>query len=115
MALNATIYMSLMGQIGIKEVATQSFQKAHYLKRRLGELNNVSFPFTASFVNEFVIKIPNARKVLGKMAKQGIFAGVLLDNYFAGLKDHVLVAVTEKRTIGEMDRYTEMMGGFINV
>lgn len=113
MALNATVYMSLMGRDGIREVATQSFQKAHYLKRELGEIKGLSFPFTGSFFNEFVIKIPNARKVLGKMAKNGVFAGIPLDDYFAGLKDHVLVAVTEKRTRGELDGYVDMIGGLI--
>jgi glycine cleavage system pyridoxal-binding protein P len=48
------------------------------------------------------------------MAKQGIFAGIPLDNYFSGLKDHVLVAVTEKRSKGEIDRYVDMLGGLIN-
>jgi glycine dehydrogenase subunit 1 len=48
------------------------------------------------------------------MAKQGIFAGILLDKYFSGLKDHVLVAVTEKRTREEIDRYAEILGGLIN-
>ncbi|MFZ5951076.1 MAG: aminomethyl-transferring glycine dehydrogenase subunit GcvPA [Candidatus Rifleibacteriota bacterium] len=113
MALNATVYMSLMGRDGIKEVAAQSFQKAHYLKRQLSEIKGISFPFTGSFFNEFVIKIPNARKVLGKMAKNGIFAGIPLDDYFAGLKDHVLVAVTEKRSRGEIDQYVDMIGGLV--
>ncbi len=113
MALNATVYMSLMGRDGIKEVASQSFQKAHYLKHQLGEIKGISFPFTGSFFNEFVIKIPNARKVLGKMAKNGIFAGIPLDDYFAGLKDHVLVAVTEKRSRGEIDQYVGMIGGLV--
>jgi glycine dehydrogenase subunit 1 len=113
-ALNATIYMSLMGREGIREVAGQCFQKAHYLKRELAKVDGVSFPFTGSFFHELVIKIPNARKILGKMAKKGIFAGIPLDNWFANLKDCVLVAVTEKRTKYEIDNYCNLLGGFIN-
>jgi glycine dehydrogenase subunit 1 len=114
MALNATIYMSLMGREGIREVASQCFQKAHYLKRELAKVDGVSFPFTGSFFHELVVKIPNARKVLGKMAKQGVFAGIPLDNWFANLKDCVLVAVTEKRSKDEIDNYCNLLGGFIN-
>ena len=114
MALNATIYMSLMGREGIREVAGQCFQKAHYLKRELAKVDGVSFPFTGSFFHELVVKIPNARKVLGKMAKQGVFAGIPLDNWFANLKDCVLVAVTEKRSKDEIDNYCNLLGGFIN-
>ncbi|PKL47342.1 MAG: aminomethyl-transferring glycine dehydrogenase [Candidatus Riflebacteria bacterium HGW-Riflebacteria-2] len=114
MALNATIYMSLMGREGIREVASQSFQKAHYLKRELAKVEGVTFPFTGSFFHELVVKIPNARKVLGKMAKHGIFAGIPLDNWFANLKDCILVAVTEKRSKDEIDNYCNLLGGFIN-
>lgn len=114
MALNATIYMTLMGRDGIKEVATQSFQKAHYMKRELSKIPQVSFPFTGSFFHELVVKIPNAHKVLSKMARQGIFAGIPLDNWFSNLKDHVLIAVTEKRSKDEIDNYCNMLGGLIN-
>jgi glycine dehydrogenase subunit 1 len=114
MALNATIYMSLMGSEGIKEVAQQSFQKAHYMKRELAKISGVTFPFTGSFFHEMVIKIPNARKVVAKMAKKGVFAGIPLDTWFTSLKDCVLIAVTEKRTKDEIDNYCNMLGGFIN-
>ncbi len=114
LALNATIYLSLMGKTGLKEVADHCFQKAHYMKRELQNISKVEFPFTGSFFNEFVIKIPEARKVLGKMARKGIFAGVPLDKWFSNLKDHVLVAVTEKRTKAEIDEYCAMLGGFLN-
>ncbi|NCB39885.1 MAG: glycine dehydrogenase, partial [Erysipelotrichia bacterium] len=114
MALNATIYMSLMGRDGIKEVAMHSFQKAHYMKRELAKISGVTFPFTGSFFHELVVKIPNARKVVGKMAKKGVFAGIPLDTWFNNLKDCVLIAVTEKRTKDEIDEYCNMLGGFIN-
>lgn len=114
MALNATIYMSLMGSDGIREVAQQSFQKAHYMKRELAKVSGISFPFTGSFFHEMVVKIPNARKVVAKMAKKGIFAGIPLDTWFTSLKDCVLIAVTEKRSKDEIDNYCNMLGGFIN-
>lgn len=113
-ALCATIYMSLMGCDGIKEVANQSFQKAHYMKRELSKIEGITFPFTGSFFHEMVIKVPNAYKVLGKMAKKGIFAGIMLDTWFPNLVDCILVAVTEKRTKDEIDSYCEILGGFIN-
>ncbi|HNW37192.1 MAG TPA: aminomethyl-transferring glycine dehydrogenase subunit GcvPA, partial [Candidatus Ozemobacteraceae bacterium] len=96
MALNATIYMSLLGSAGIREVANQGFQKAHHLKKELAaRVPAVSFPFAAPFMNEFVIKVPNAKKVVTKMARNGVLGGVLLDRWYPALKDHMLVAVTE--------------------
>ncbi|HEY9071652.1 MAG TPA: aminomethyl-transferring glycine dehydrogenase subunit GcvPA [Candidatus Ozemobacteraceae bacterium] len=112
MALNATIYMSLLGRDGIRDVANQSFQKAHHLKKELAaRVPAVSFPFAAPFMNEFVIKVPNAKRLLLKMAKQGVLGGVALERWFPSLKDHLLVAVTEKRTAEDLDYYCELLGG----
>lgn len=112
MALNATIYMSLLGREGIRDVANQGFQKAHHLKKELiARVPNVSFPFAAPFLHEFVIKVPNAKKVLTKMAKDGVLGGVLLERWYPSLKNHLLVAVTEKRTAEELDYYCELLGG----
>ncbi len=112
MALNATIYMSLLGREGIRDVANQGFQKAHHLKKELvAKVPAVSFPFAAPFLHEFVIKVPNAKKLLGKMVKQGVLGGVLLERWYPNLKDHLLVAVTEKRTAEELDYFCELLGG----
>lgn len=109
MALNATMYLCLLGSPGLKDVANQCFQKAHYLKKELQELPGVNVPFRGSFFHEFVIRIPNARKLLGRMAKRGIHGGVLLERWYATLKDHVLIAVTEKRTVNELDDYVGIL------
>lgn len=113
-ALNATIYMSLLGKLGLQEVANHCFQKTHYMKKELCNVKQVSFPFPGSFFHEFVIKIPNARKILSKMARKNIFAGIPLDTWFPTLKDHVLIAVTEKRTKAEIDNYCQLLGDFLN-
>lgn len=113
-ALNATIYLSLLGRDGLKEVADQSFQKAHFMKRELEKIDGIDFPFNYSFFNEFIVKIPDAKKLVAKMTKNGIFAGILLENQYPQLKDCLLIAVTEKRTREEIEAYCKMIGGFLN-
>ena len=114
MALNATIYLSLLGRDGLTEVARQSLIKAHYLKRELEKLSGLKFPFSAPFFNEFVVHVPGSDKVLKKMRKEGILAGVPLDCWYSGLQDHLLVAVTEKRTAPELQEYIDIMGGLLH-
>jgi glycine dehydrogenase subunit 1 len=109
MALTTTIYMSLMGSEGLKEVAMQCFQKAHYMKSELGKMASVTLPFTASFFHEFVVKVPNAKAVLDNLLEQGIFGGILLEKYYPEMKDCILVAVTEKRTKCEIDRFCNLV------
>ena len=113
MALTATIYMTIMGSEGLKEVAWQSFQKAHYMKSELEKTPGVSFPFSKPFFHEIAIKVPNASKVVEQMAEKGFFAGILLEKAYPELKDCLLVAVTEKRTKKEIDEYCKLLGGFI--
>ncbi len=108
MALAATVYLALMGRQGLRETAHLCLQKSHYLAEGLGGLKDVVVYDKAPFFKEFVVKFPvPVRKVLEALRSDGIFGGV-------PLKDHddaelLLVAVTEKRTRAEMDRYVEIV------
>ena len=113
MALTATIYMTIMGSEGLKEVAYQCFQKAHYMKSELKKITGISFPFFTPFFHEIVVKVPNAEKVVEQMAEKGYFAGILLEKAYPELKDCILIAVTEKRTKREIDEYCKLLGGFV--
>ncbi|MBF0405740.1 MAG: aminomethyl-transferring glycine dehydrogenase subunit GcvPA [Candidatus Riflebacteria bacterium] len=113
MALNATIYMSLLGREGMRDVASQCLQKAHYLKKELAKLPHVSFPFTAPFFNEFAIRVPGAKNLLKKLEKEGILGGIPLENFYPQCKDMILIAVTEKRTAEELQMLKERIGGLM--
>jgi glycine dehydrogenase subunit 1 len=47
--------------------------------------------------------------VIGKLIDKGIAAGFPLGRYYADLEDHMLIAVTEKRTKEEIDLFTAEM------
>src|SRR6266550_282409 len=51
-ALAANIYLSLMGKEGLREVATQSMQKAAYLRDRLRAISAVNIVFNGPMYNE---------------------------------------------------------------
>mgnify|MGYP001608405514 CR=1 FL=1 len=114
MALNATIYLSLLGRDGVKNVASQCLTKAHYLKKKLEKIPGVTIPFTAPFFNEFVIQTQKSEKVLKKMKKEGILPGVTLECWYPQLQDHLLIAVTEKRTAAELDLYCDVLEDVLN-
>ncbi|MDP8232818.1 MAG: aminomethyl-transferring glycine dehydrogenase subunit GcvPA, partial [Candidatus Zophobacter franzmannii] len=76
--LAATVYMSLMGKEGLKEVATQSIIKAHYLANEITKLDGFSLAYpNATFFKEFVINtaVP-ATKIVCELAKHEIYAGI---------------------------------------
>jgi glycine dehydrogenase subunit 1 len=110
-ALGATIYLALMGKDGLRKAAILSTAKAHYAADVLGRLPGVARPFEAPFFKEFVLRLPKPPdRVLRALRKRQILGGVGLGQFDRGLKDCLLVAVTENRTRVEIDRYAEALG-----
>jgi glycine dehydrogenase subunit 1 len=107
MALANTVYLALLGARGLREVATQCLEKAHYLAGRLAGVPGVSLAHgEAPFFREFVLRLPgDARAFVEAAALSEILAGVPLVRFDRERPQDLLVAVTEKRTREEMDRY----------
>lgn len=107
--LAATVYMSLIGRDGLVEAATQSTQKAHYLAERLAAVPGfaLSYPW-APFFKEFVLNTPvPAERIVRDLLNHGIFAGVDLARF--GQEHQLLIAVTEKKTLSELDEYVGIL------
>ncbi len=103
--LAATVYMSLMGKEGLREVAIQSTQKAHYLAEELSKIPDVKLKFPdAPFFKEFVITIPiKAKDLIAKMLPRGIYAGVAVG------ENDLMLAVTEKKSKAAIDEFVNAM------
>ena len=105
MALWATIYLSLMGPDGLKEVNRISSDGAHYLKAELlktGQFDDV-FP-DKPFLKEFVLR---PKKFPGLMQKRLEEAG-----FFAALdteEGYVSFCVTEKRSKADIDQLVKIV------
>src|SRR5262249_46184712 len=55
-ALMVTIYLSTLGRRGLREVAEQNMQKAHYAAQQIAALDGYGIHFSAPFFNEFVVR-----------------------------------------------------------
>jgi len=110
MMLAATVYLSVMGKQGLRDVAEQCLQKAHYAAGKLASLPGFRLKFDAPFFHEFVLQCPgSAEEIAARLAGQGILAGYPLGRHFPELADCLLVAVTEKRTADEIDQLAEAL------
>ncbi len=109
LALINTIYLATMGKQGFKEVASLCLQKSHYLAQGLTRISGISLVANVPFFKEFTIKLPVAvKKVLAALQQDaGIAGGISLDKI--GFKNHLLIAVTEKRTKAEMENYIKIV------
>jgi glycine dehydrogenase subunit 1 len=113
-----TIYMALMGAQGLRETALQSHAKAVTLRDRLLSLPGVSAPFDAPIFNEFTLKLDvEAAEVIAAMRAQKILAGLDLGDFVSmdNAGNHLLVAVTEKRTQADLDQYVTVMKSALGV
>ena len=109
-ALMATIYVSTLGKQGLVEVGEQSVAKAHYAAERLAAIPGVSLRFSAPFFKEFALRLPVAPdRVVGRLMKSRILAGVPLGRLDRSLRDCLLVAVTERRTRAEIDAFADAL------
>ena len=108
-ALAATVYMSIMGEHGIKKVADLCLQKSHYMYNKLLETGKFEPKFSSPFFKEFVLKYngKNLSNFKETMIKSGFLPGIELGHlgYSPELKDCILISVTEKRTKEEIDAY----------
>ncbi len=111
-ALRAAIYLSVMGPTGMRDVATLCLQKAHYAQQKLTQLDRFESIGDQPFFKEFVIrdKQNDIAGLLKKAADFNLLAGVNLGRWYPQLEDCLLVAVTEKRTIHEIDQLVEVLG-----
>ncbi|MBE6543095.1 MAG: aminomethyl-transferring glycine dehydrogenase subunit GcvPA [Ruminococcaceae bacterium] len=100
-ALTAAVYMSAMGEIGMKSVAENSMSKAHYFASELAKIG-VAPVFNGEFFHEFTVKLPDADKVLAKLEENGILGGYPTDK-------GVIFCATEVVTKAEIDKTVEII------
>ncbi len=108
MALCITIRMSLLGRSGYAQQGRLCLSKAEYLK---GAFRGAGFeiPFSAPTFNEFAVrrKSGKAAPMLAALGAQKIIGGVDLAVWYPEMDDCFLVAVTEKHSRAEMDRFVD--------
>lgn len=112
MMLAATVYLSVMGKEGIKEVAEHCFRKAHFLAEQIKQIPGYQLFNEKPFFREFLVIPPiPAEKIIEEGKKQMILAGVDTSK-FKELQPGLLVSVTEKRTEKEMLDLVELLKKF---
>lgn len=119
-ALSAAVYLSLVGRQGLFEVASQCINKSAYAYKSLLETGQVGNIFDAPFFREFVVKPSISPERLNEeLLADSIIGGYDLSKEYPELDGCYLVAVTEKRTIDEINFFAQKVnricqGGILN-
>lgn len=111
MALAATVYLSLLGKSGFKQVANLCYQKAHYAAEQIADLSGYELAFPERpFFHEFVIKTPKpADEIIHHLQEHWILAGYDLSQAYSEMQNHLLIAVTEKISKYDIDEFVEAL------
>lgn len=112
-ALRACVYMAWAGKTGFTGISEKNYALAHYLAAGL-EKAGYKLAFSGPYFNEFVVDLGtnHAQDFKEYMLEGGIFPGYELERDFPGWENCMLVAVTEKKTTADLDRYIERAAGF---
>lgn len=113
-ALGALVYLTLLGKQGLVETAKLCASKAAYARECLLTIPGVSARLDAPTFNEFVLDLPHpAADVTNHLIEHGFAAGFPLSRYYSGMKNSILIAVTEKRSREEIGMLAETLGEFL--
>ena len=100
-ALAGVIYLSWLGKRGVVEVGELMLRRTAYAREALGlDLIN-----PGPVVREFAVRVPDLDKVVRAAREQGINPGYRLGRDYPEYEDGLLVAITERRTRADIDRF----------
>lgn len=102
----ATIYLSLLGPAGLRNVAAA----CHARTRELVAALELPQRFDSPYFHECVLHVGRpAQAVVEALAAHGILGGLALGPYFSDLADCLLVCATEKRTPEDISQFADAL------
>jgi len=106
----ATIYMSLMGDDGIRNIAAKCHLGVKKLLAEATKIEGVSTRFSQAVFHESVLELPKpASVVLAAMAMQGILGGYDLGEVDSALANCMLTNVTEVKTDEDIESFVRVL------
>ena len=106
-ALMATVFLTVYGKQGLRELAGQNVAKSHYLA---GKVPQKFFgPFFNEFVAHSVLRKPE--EVNKRLLDRKIIGGLPLGRFYPELEDCLLLCATEMSRREDMDAVAEVLLG----
>lgn len=110
-AITAAVYLAVMGPEGMKELGENILYKSNYAQKELSALKGVQLPYSDSHsFMEFVVNFDGTGKTVSEINKAllnaGIFGGYDLSREMPELGQSMLVCVTEKTELSDIDDLT---------
>ena len=106
--LMVAVYVATMGPHGIKHIAETCFHRAHYMAKKLDQIEGFNL-LSKDFFNEFVIQTDiSVSKINSFLLENGIEGGIDIS---ADGKNLIMLAVTELNSPTNIEETLNMLGG----
>jgi glycine dehydrogenase subunit 1 len=106
-ALAGVVYLSWLGRRGIVELGELMLRRTHHAREALG-LEGIN---PGPVVREFAVRVPDLDDLFARARAAGVNPGYRLGRDYPEFDDGLLVAITERRTRGEIDRLAQLVTG----
>ncbi|MHA1987122.1 MAG: aminomethyl-transferring glycine dehydrogenase subunit GcvPA [Promethearchaeota archaeon] len=103
-SLAALVYLLAMGKTGLKEIAFQNIQKAHFLKQELTKVPGYKILNQKPTYNEFLIRCPNLDSFLAECKNHDLLPPLKISKYFPNMQNVALVCVTEMNSMDSIKK-----------
>lgn len=109
-ALRAAVFLETLGKEGLKELAWQNLQKAHYAVDHITKIKGVRLKFDGAFFNEFVLESEKSWEDIDRyLGNNGIIGGFPLEKAFPELKNCALFCITELHKREDIDKLAVLL------
>ena len=107
-ALRSSIYLTLIGEDGLKELSRANYALSHYTQDALAKAG-VTAMFNGVFYNEFAVKFSS------NTVRDKVYQGLKTEGFLPGFKlgeDGLLITVTELNDKAGIDEYIKTLGRY---
>ena len=110
-ALAATVYVATLGPHGLHDVAAGGAARARQLETALSDAG-IERVHSSDYLNEFAVRVPNAREAHATLVDRGFVAGLPLVNWYPDdpdLADALLLCATEVTTDDDITSFASAL------
>ncbi len=104
-SLSALIYLVSLGKTGLREIATQNFQKAHYVKKAIASIPGYKILNNNPTYNEFIVRCPNIDGLIRECKKMNLLPPLQVSTYYPEMSGVALVCVTELNSSSSIEKF----------
>lgn len=108
-ALQATVFLSALGEKGLRELAIRNLQTSHYAFEKIEKETRIIIPYRKPFYNEFIVELPiDPTLFRNKMLEKGILvSNSSLTEFYPFLNNPIILTFTEMITKEQIDYFIE--------